>query len=54
MKTKNVESAIPLDSPADRETNYLLRSPKNASRLGKAIKALEKCNFKKRRLLNLD
>ena len=39
------------DYESIEETNYLLRSPKNAKRLREAIENVEKGNYKERKLL---
>lgn len=39
------------DYESIEETNYLLRSPKNAKRLREAIENVEKRNYKERKLL---
>lgn len=39
------------DYESIEETNYLLRSPKNAKRLREAIENIEKGNYKERELL---
>ena len=39
------------DYASIEETNYLLRSPKNAKRLREAIENVEKGNYKERKLL---
>lgn len=56
--TRQSERPVVMMSQADynaiEETLYLLRSPKNAARLSKAVKDIEGKKYKKRTLANIE